>query len=136
MKIILDTNCLLVSLPRQSPYRFVWDAFCQGKFYLCYSTEILKEYEEVLLRYHSTVTVSLIMETLLNSPNAIPTVPYYKWNLISTDPDDNKFVDCAINAGVDFIVSNDKHFKILKTIDFPKVNVVDINLFKEIICMY
>ncbi len=66
----------------------------------------------------------------------IPTVPYYKWNLISTDPDDNKFVDCAINAGVDLIVSNDKHFKILKTIDFPELNVVDINLFKEIIFMY
>jgi len=133
MRIVLDTNCLLVALPRQSPYRYVWDAFRQGKFQLCYSTEILQEYEEVLLRYHSALTVSLIMETIVKSPYAVPITPYYKWNLIPADPDDNKFVDCALNANVDLIVSNDRHFKILKTIDFPKLNVVDIDLFKEII---
>ena len=47
MKVVLDTNCLLVALPEKSPYRCVWDAFCQGKFWLFYSTEILHEYEEV-----------------------------------------------------------------------------------------
>ncbi len=26
-KIVLDTNCLLMSLPKPSPYRCVWDAF-------------------------------------------------------------------------------------------------------------
>jgi predicted nucleic acid-binding protein len=62
-------------------------------------------------------------------------MPYFKWNLISDDPDDNKFVDCAINAGADYIVTNDKHFNILKDIDFPKINIIDIDTFKKIILM-
>ena len=132
MKIVLDTNCLLVVLPQNSQYRCLWDAFRWGKFTLCYSTEMLKEYEELLLRFYSLNFTNLTIEMLLKSPNIIQTIPYYKWNLISADRDDNKFVDCALNAGADFIVTNDKHFNILKKIDFPKINVVDIDTFKEI----
>jgi len=133
MKVILDTNCLVVALPQNSPYRCLWDAFRQGKYSLCYSTEILQEYEEVLLRYHLPETVLLTMEILLKLPNVIPVIPYYKWNLITIDPDDNKFADCALNSGANFIVSNDKHFNVLKDITFPKVNIIDIDSFKEAI---
>jgi putative PIN family toxin of toxin-antitoxin system len=133
MKVVLDTNCLVVALPQKSPYRCLWDAFQQGKYRLCYSTEILQEYEEVLLRYHSPETVLLTLELLLKSPNAIPIVPYYKWNLITVDPDDNKFVDCAANACANFVVTNDNHFNILKDIAFPKVNAIGIDSFKNII---
>jgi len=131
MKIVFDTNCLLRILPKKSEYRCLWDAFRREKFTLCYSTEILQEYEELLLRFYSPPFTSLIVEMLIKSPNIIQTIPYYKWNLISADPDDNKFVDCALNVGADFIVTNDKHFNILKNIDFPKINVVDIEAFKE-----
>ena len=40
-------------------------------------------------------------------------------------------VDCALNAGADYIVTNDKHFKVLENIDFPKVNILRIDKFKE-----
>jgi len=73
------------------------------------------------------------MDTMMNAVNMEQIIPYYKWDLISSDPDDNKFADCALNAGADLIVSNDKHFNILKGIDFPKINVVDIDTFKKII---
>ena len=59
--------------------------------------------------------------------------PYILWNLINNDPDDNKFVDCAINAGADYIVTQDKHFNILKNIDFPPTNVIGIDDFLEIV---
>ena len=61
--------------------------------------------------------------------------PYYSWNLIAADPDDNKFADCALNAGADFIVTNDRHFNVLKNIDFPKINVIDLDTFKRLISM-
>lgn len=48
----------------------------------------------------------------------------YRWNLITRDPDDNKFVDCAIAGNVRFVVSNDRHFDELKEIDFPKVDIL------------
>ena len=44
-------------------------------------------------------------------------------NLITADPDDNKFVDCAVTAGATNIVSNDRHFRELERYDFPRVDV-------------
>jgi putative PIN family toxin of toxin-antitoxin system len=133
MKVVLDTHCLLVALSQKSPYRCIWESFRQGKFNLCYSTEILQEYEEVLLRYYSIPTVVLVMEMLLKSPNIVQNVPYYRWNLIVADNDDNKFVDCALNAGANYIVTNDRHFNILNKIEFPIITVIDIKEFTHVI---
>jgi len=133
MKIVLDTNCLLVALPKKSHYRCLWDAFRQKKFTLCYSTEILQEYEELLTRFYPPEIAAFTVEMLLKSPNVIQTISYYKWNLISADPEDNKFVDCALNVGANYLVTNDKHFNVLKKIDFPKVNVVNIDTFKNML---
>ena len=38
--------------------------------------------------------------------------------------DRNKFVDCAIAVSADFIVTNDRHFDILKDIPFPIVDTI------------
>lgn len=58
---------------------------------------------------------------------------YYHWQLIEQDPDDNKFADCAIAANADYLVTNDKHFNVLKTIAFPKVVVITAQEWLEII---
>jgi putative PIN family toxin of toxin-antitoxin system len=133
MKIVLDTNCLLVVLPQNSPYRCLWDAFRQKRFSLCYTTDILQEYEELLLRYYSADFTGFTLEMLIKSPNIYQVIPFYKWNLITGDPDDNKFVDCALNADSDYIVTNDKHFNVLKEINFPFVKVIDIKTFKTLL---
>jgi predicted nucleic acid-binding protein len=53
--------------------------------------------------------------------------------LIQADPDDNKFVDCAVCGNAEFIVSNDSHFRILDDIDWPKLQLVTIQEYiKEI----
>jgi len=56
--------------------------------------------------------------------------------LITQDPDDNKFIDCAFANNCDFLVTNDKHFSVLNNIDFPKINVVNIEEFKIIVESY
>ena len=132
MKIVLDTNCLLMSLPKNTEYSLVWKAFCEGSFTLCYTTEILNEYFEVLSRFYSPEVAKNVTETILTMPNVEPVTVYFNWRLITADPDDNKFVDCAICANARFIVSNDRHFDILEEIDFPKVDVLTIEEFKEI----
>lgn len=48
----------------------------------------------------------------------------FYFNLIKVDPDDNKFVDCAIAGNAKFIVTEDRHYDILQQIDFPKVNII------------
>ena len=45
----------------------------------------------------------------------------------------NKFVDCAIVADADYIVSNDKHFNVLKP--FPPIKVIDIEAFKDVLML-
>ncbi len=52
--------------------------------------------------------------------------------MITVDPDDDKFVDCAFASGVDYIVTNDSDFNILKKIEFSKIKVVTIQEFEEI----
>ncbi len=54
----------------------------------------------------------------------------YRFRLLK-DEDDDKFVDCAIAANANYIVSHDKDFNVLKNIDFPKVKVVSTSEFKE-----
>ena len=59
--------------------------------------------------------------------------PYFHFKLIIADPDDDKFVDCAIAANAKFVVTDDGHFDVLKQIDFPKVEIIGLDdLIKEI----
>jgi putative PIN family toxin of toxin-antitoxin system len=136
MKIVLDTNCLVVSVQEYSQYHWLWQAFRDKKIVLCYTNEILSEYYEILSRYYSVPFAEVVVEEILGASNAISVTVYYKWNFITADPDDNKFVDCAISASAKYIVSNDRHFKILEGIDFPKVNISTIDEFKKIIHIF
>jgi len=133
MKIVLDTNCLLPAVFPRSIYHWVWESFRHGAFTLCYTTEILAEYEELLSRLYPPEMTENTMLLLLSSRNVEKVTPYFKWDLIFADPDDNKFVNCALNAGADCIVTNDKHFNILRKIDFPKIDVITIDAFKKIL---
>ena len=133
MKIVIDTNCLLVSLSISSRYYCLWQAFCDRQFTICYTTDIINEYSEILPRFFNHQMVNDVINDLLFAPNVIKSNIYFRWNLITTDLDDNKFVDCALNAGADFIVTNDRHFNVLKSLSFPLIKVIDIDTFKDIL---
>ncbi len=132
-QIVLDTNCLLMALPKQSPYRNIWDDFLLGKIVLCVSNEILEEYLEILSQKVNNRIAVNVISTILNQPNIQRVTPYYKFNLIHQDKDDNKFVDCAIAANARYIVSNDSHFKVLASIPFPRLEVINIQVFSAIL---
>ncbi len=135
MRVVLDTNVLLVAIPFGTPYYPIFDAFLSGDFSLCLTTDILEEYAEKLhekyaLRPSVAENILVILE---NSPDTIHISKFYFWNLITADPDDNKFVDCAVAANADFIVTNDRHFQVLKDIAFPPVHVISADDFVEIL---
>lgn len=44
-----------------------------------------------------------------------------------------KFVDCAISSNAHYIVTDDKHFKILKSIDFPKIGIIKAEEFLRLL---
>lgn len=132
-KIVLDTNCLLMSLPKASPYRLLWDSFLKGDIILCVSNEIIEEYSEILSLKVGQRIASNVIELIVNRTNVEFVNPTYRFGLIQTDVDDNKFVDCAIVAGAMCIVSNDSHFKELASIPFPKVTVFNIIEFMVVL---
>ena len=132
-RIVLDTNCLIAILSRKGNYFPVWQGLHQGKYILCVSNDILKEYEEILSLKTNSIIASNVIQTLINSPFVDFVEAYYHFHLISQDEDDNKFVDCAIAANAKYIVSEDAHFNILKDIPFPSVEVMRLRSFMQLL---
>ncbi|GGD55364.1 hypothetical protein GCM10011514_19390 [Emticicia aquatilis] len=103
------------------------------KLVLILSNEIIEEYEEKLAWFYSEYFAEIVLDELLNLPLTEQTEAFYKWQLIEEDKDDNKFIDVAIASNADYIITNDKHFKILHNITFPKVQAITIQEFKKVI---
>ncbi|MBO0935292.1 putative toxin-antitoxin system toxin component, PIN family [Fibrella sp. HMF5335] len=133
MRVVVDTNILLVSVSERSPYHLIFELFVEGRYTLCVTTEILDEYAEILTVQANSTVSNATLETIENAQNVSFTTRYFAFDLIKVDPDDNKFVDCAIASNADFIVTNDSHFGVLKAIPFPQVKVISINTFMDLL---
>lgn len=133
MRIVLDTNVLLVALPAQSPFFPIFQAFLDEKITLCISNEILSEYEEQLGKRYGMALTETRLNDIFKMNNVKKVEAYYHWQLIRQDPDDDKFVDCAIAANADFIVTNDRHFDILRTVEFPLVDIIKAEAFLNVL---
>ena len=133
MKVVLDTNILLVSIPKKSPYRIIFDGLLTNQYDLILSNEILSEYSEIISQKTNHIVATNICEMLLSLSNVQKQDVFYRWNLIEMDKDDNKFVDCAVAGNADYLVSNDRHFNCLKLIEFPKLNLLTIDEFMDLL---
>ena len=128
-KIVLDTNCLIASLSRSGQYYPVWKGLQTGKYILCVSTDILEEYAEIITRKMSVNVAANVIHLLLESEFVELVNTYFSLHLIEADHDDDKFVDCAFAANATYIVSDDKHYDILKDISFPQLLVLKLKEF-------
>ena len=133
LKVVLDTNILLSSISRKSPYSYILTALFENKYELYLSTEILLEYEEKISAIFDTQVAEALISALLMRSNVKKIEPYFDLHLIKSDIDDNKFVNCAFAGNVHFLVSNDKHFNILKTTPFPKIPLLSITEFFKLL---
>jgi len=132
-RIVLDTNCFLISIPSRSHYHKVFTDFINGRYTLCITNEIILEYEEILTQKVGKMIASNIINAILSNSNTLYVNPHYRFNLIEKDKDDNKFVDCALIANAHYIVTQDHHYDVLKDIDYPKVSVINIDEFIKIL---
>lgn len=131
MRLVLDTNSLIQCIAHRSRYHELWRSFLDGRNQLCVSTEILAEYAEILEKKTSPTFASLAIDVIVNNPYTLFVTPYYKFNIIKIDPDDNKFVDCAVAANARFIVTEDHHFKVLLKMGFPKVSIIKLDTMMQ-----
>ena len=119
MTVCIDTNVVLGMLERNGPWLPIRQALIDCRLIWAVTTEILLEYEEVAAREMSITAaaqllrfIDLLEQTRSNIRHVSPT---FRFQLITADPDDNKFTDCAITAGADYIVTEDRHFAPLAT---------------------
>jgi uncharacterized protein len=135
MKVVIDTNIVLRAIPNNGDCRWVIDIWKKGYFNWVISNEILTEYVEMIGTIFSEKAAEITMRTLLTSENHVRYEPFYHWQLIEKDPDDNKFIDCAIGSGADYLISADNDILKLRNIPelFPPIPIVSINEFYHIL---
>ena len=110
MKVVLDTNVFVSGIFFAGVPGQVLEAWRDGKVLLVLSAEIFEEYFEVthrLEKRYSPIEKEPILELLLAGAEIV-TVPLSD-KQISADPDDDKFIACAIASKAKVIISGDKH---------------------------
>lgn len=133
MRVVIDSNVLLVAIGKRSRFRPIWEAFINGKYQLILSEDIIHEYEEILHTHSAPGSAELVMEILSESPDVLYKHIYYAWNLIKADPDDNKFFDAAIAGNADYLVTDDAHFNVVKDLNFPMISIINALDFLKIL---
>lgn len=133
MKVVIDSNIFVMCANPLSRYYIIFQRLAEGAYTLCITTEVNFEYLEIFERKFNKSKSALLSRFLHESIFTEKTEVFFKWDLIYSDPDDNKYSDCYVAANADYLVTNDKHFDILKQTDFPKIKVVNIDDFIKII---
>ena len=129
MTVVIDCNILVICLTSRSPYHNIYKSLISGKFNVAVTTDILLEYEEIIHQKYGSTTSKAFIALLAELPNVHHITSYYRWLLINADPDDNKYCDCAIAGQADWLVTEDRHFDILKSILFPQITTISIDDF-------
>ncbi len=123
MKIVLDTNVFVSGVFFSGPPYQILKAWNDGKFQLVVSPEILEEYRrvgEILAENHPNIDLQPVLDYVIRNAevNAAPPLTAS----VCEDPDDDKFLACALASDSKIIVSGDKH--LLKVSGYQKVEVL------------
>lgn len=115
-KLVIDTNVLLSSFISTGPPRLIVNRIRDRLDLLCLSQPILEEYLSVLQRARIAEDLLASLFSLFRDPARVLLVlPSRRVELIREDPSDNMFLECAIEARADYLISGDRHLKKLKS---------------------
>lgn len=136
IRVVIDANVLVSAVlkPQSNPDKII-DLIKQGRIVLVMSHDILAELKRVLLypkiRKVLKLTTKEIGESLAQMASAAIITPgRIRVEAIESDPDDNRYLECAVEARADFIISGDRHLKDLK--NFQGIEIVDPATFLEL----
>ena len=123
MRVILDTNVFISGVFFGGPPYRILEGWRDGKVQLVLSHEILEEYQRVgdtLVEQFPGVELQPMLE--LVTMNAELFSDQVVLEPVCEDPDDDKFIACALASGCKVIVSGDKH--LLKVSGFGGIRVL------------
>jgi putative PIN family toxin of toxin-antitoxin system len=110
VKIVLDTNVFISGIFFHGPPAQILEAWKSSEIQIVLSKEIIEEYQrvaEALAEKYPEIDISAIIELLAIHGEIIDTEDIKVFEC--EDPDDNKFIECAIASRTKLIVSGDKH---------------------------
>lgn len=113
MTVCVDTNVLIQARATSHPYGVILDAFMFGLMRWAVSNRVMTEYEEIMLQKAGQTawdTMQQFMDLVGRSGDLIVVSPHFQFHVISNDPDDNAFTDCAIAAHADYVITSDRDF--------------------------
>ncbi|MBU3934129.1 MAG: putative toxin-antitoxin system toxin component, PIN family [Candidatus Omnitrophica bacterium] len=117
LKAVVDTNVFISGLLKSPSCRKIIDCLKKSKFILIISPQILDELIGVIARpkFHNVIvrkTAEKLIETIKTQASLVK--PSQRVDVIKEDSADNRFLEAAIEAKADFIISGNKHLLLLK----------------------
>ena len=112
LKVVLDTNVVVSAhLSGEGYPSFVADLCLSSRLQWFVSPEILREYAEVLRRKRLRIDPKLADASLRLIQKQAKLVEPRQRLAVCTDPDDDRFLECAKEAGADYLITgNKRHF--------------------------
>ena len=109
IRIVVDTNVFVSSLFGGNPRQII-DLWKNGTALLCLSPAIVDEYMEVLYRLSLGEGGELdeLLKLFARGYHIVFTHTTPNLNIVTDDPDDDKFIECAVALNAKYIVSGDK----------------------------
>ena len=110
MKVIIDTNVFVSGIFFRGPPYQILKAWRDDKIELVISPDILDEYRrvgEILAENHPAIDLAPILTLVIQYADVVSAPPLP--DPVCQDPDDDKFLACALASGSVIIVSGDKH---------------------------
>lgn len=114
MRAVVDTNVIISGSLWEGRPAEVMRQIETGRVEMYLSADILEEIEEVLEQEklkgpiaRSGQSVNMVMNKIYSMASIVN--PKVKVRRVKEDPDDNKFLECAVECKADYIISGDKH---------------------------
>ena len=130
MRIVVDTNVLMSGIFFGGVPGRILAAWREGRFELAVSPDIADEYARVgerLAQRFAGVDVQVILDLIVRNAEVVPSTALPE--PVCDDPDDDKFLACALAARADLIVSGDK--KLLAVSGYEAVAVTTPREFSD-----
>jgi putative PIN family toxin of toxin-antitoxin system len=116
VKIVLDTNVLVSGIFWTGVPSRILSHWINDRFELLLTDNIFDEYTRTFLRISRGKEDDLVNRWLILFAENSTFITVKKRFNLSADPDDNKFIECAVSGNADYIVSGDSHLLDLKSI--------------------
>jgi len=109
MRVVIDTNIFVSSFFGGNPRRIV-DLWRDGKIARCLSKDILDEYIEVLQRIglKNESEIEELLSLFAKGVNIVFTTRTPQIRVVKDDPDDDKFIACALALKAEVVITVDK----------------------------